>query len=121
MMMNVTLIGWVKKVESKGNHVSMRLSVSTGKDKEGKKEYTPTTVRVYGQSAEYVTKYVKEGDKVCVTGRGRPTVWTPREGPPVGCMDVNADNVVKVADADKPAGARAQAAEQAFNTDDLPF
>jgi len=122
MQITMTVVGWVKGIEVKEKFIQVRMSASSGKDATGKKEYTPVTCRVFGRSMEFVKTHITQGDKVVVTGSGRPTVWTKKDGtPPVGCLDVNVDTFTLVAKDDGTRKDTAGAPPPALGEQDIPF
>lgn len=73
----------------------------TYKDKSGEKQKETTWLKivVWGAQAEYISKYVKKGTQVIVTGRlrpnknGSPEVFTLKTGEPAASFEITAQNV----------------------------
>ena len=63
------------------------------KDKEGQRPTDFIDVVVFGNSAEFVTKYFGKGQQAAVTGRLQIRDWTDKEGNKRRSAEVVADNV----------------------------
>lgn len=104
------------------------------KNEEGKYDADFFDVKLFGSQAEFASKYLRKGDRVCINGRIQIRDYVSRDGVKGRAVEVlvNAIENLEAKEADEEPTAQpttkaatqpqpAPAAEEVLDDDDLPF